>query len=79
MKCVICKTGEVEPGRVEAEIKVGRDRLVVTVDAEACGECGEQYYSAAVLRELAHIERAFAAKAISPASVGTVYQVPRSS
>jgi YgiT-type zinc finger domain-containing protein len=45
MKCVICKSGEVKKTAVQAEIKVGYDHLLVTVQAEACTECGEPYYN----------------------------------
>ena len=75
MKCVICKSGEVQPATVQAEIKVGCDRLLVPVKAEACLECGEAYYSPEALRHLQRIREAFRQKAIAPASVGTVYQV----
>jgi len=75
MKCVICKTGEVRPARVQAEIKVGCDRLLVPVEAEACQQCGESYYSAEVLRHLERVREDFARKVITPATVGTVYQL----
>ena len=35
MTCVICKHGEVRAKKVEAEIKIGNDHLLVVVDAEA--------------------------------------------
>jgi hypothetical protein len=41
MQCVICKTGEVRPTAVQAEIKIGYDHLLVRVQAEACNECRE--------------------------------------
>lgn len=75
MKCVICKTGEVKPTSVEAEVKVGSDRLLVLVDAEVCQQCGEAYYSADVVRQLQKVREDFARKAISPTSIGKVYQV----
>jgi len=34
MECVICKTGKVKPATMQAEIRVGCDRLLVTVEAE---------------------------------------------
>ena len=34
--CVICKTGNVRPASVEAEVKVGTDRILVPVEAEVC-------------------------------------------
>ena len=52
MQCVICKSGEVQPATVEAELKVEGDRLLVPVEAEACVECGEAYYSTETMRYL---------------------------
>ncbi len=75
MKCVICKTGEVKPTSVEAEVKVGSDRLLVLVEAEVCPQCGEAYYSTEVVRQLEKVREDFARKAISPTSIGKVYQV----
>ena len=75
MKCVICKTGDVRPGMVQAEAKIGCDRLLVSVEAEVCQQCGEPYYSAEALRHLERVREDFARKVISPASVGKVYQV----
>ena len=75
MRCVICKTGEVQPATVEAEIKVERDRLLVRVEAELCMECGEAYYPVEVLRHLERVREDFVRKAIDPASIGHVYQV----
>jgi len=75
MRCVICKNGEVEPATVEAELKVGRDRLLVPVEAEACVECGEAYYSVETMRYLERVKEDFQRKAIPLASIGNVYQV----
>jgi hypothetical protein len=73
MKCVICKTGEVYPATIQAEIKVGCDRLLVPVEAEVCRECGEPYYSTEALRLLGRVRENFTRKAIAPPSVGRVY------
>lgn len=75
MKCVICKTGEVRQAPVQAEIKVGYDHLLVTVQAEACAECGEAYYSTETLRYLERLREEFTRKEIVPLSVGKVYQI----
>ena len=75
MRCVICKTGEVQLATVQAEVKVGCDRLLVPVEAEVCLECGEPYYSTEALRYLERVREDFARKVITPASVGKVYQV----
>ena len=75
MQCVMCKTGEVKPATVKAELKVGTDRLLVPVRTEACAQCGEAYYSAETLQYLEKVKADFTRKAISPRSVGSVYQV----
>jgi YgiT-type zinc finger domain-containing protein len=75
MKCVICKRGDVKPGKVEAEIKIGKDHLLAPVDAEVCAECGEPYYSTEVMRYLEKVREDFRRKAITPPAVGRVYQV----
>lgn len=75
MKCVICKRGDVKPGRVEAEMKIGNDHLLAPVDTEVCTECGEPYYSTEVMRYLEKVREDFRLKAITPPAVGRVYQV----
>jgi YgiT-type zinc finger domain-containing protein len=75
MNCVICKSGEVAQGTVQAEIKVGYDHLMVTVQAETCAECGEAYYSAETLRYLERLREEFMRKKIVPPSVGKVYEI----
>lgn len=75
MKCVICRTGEVQPGTIETEIKVGPDRLIVRLLAERCDQCGEAYYSPEALQKLERVREDFIRKAISPQPVGQVYEV----
>ena len=75
MQCVICKRGEVKPAPVEAELKVGTDHLLVLVDAEACVECGEAYYSTETMYYLERVREAFEQKALTPTSIGHVYRV----
>jgi YgiT-type zinc finger domain-containing protein len=74
-RCLICKRGEVQPGKVQAEIKAGSDHLLVPVEAEVCAECGEAYYSTKTMRHLERVREDFLRKAISPESIGHVYQV----
>ena len=75
MKCVICKGGNVEETVVQAEIKVGCDRLLVIVNAEACIECREPYYSADTLRYLEQLRIEFKGGKIIPPAVGRVYEI----
>jgi YgiT-type zinc finger domain-containing protein len=77
MQCVICKTGEVQLATVEAELKIGKDRLLVPVQAEICAECGEAYYSAETMQYLEHVRESFEQRTITPLSIGSVYQISK--
>jgi YgiT-type zinc finger domain-containing protein len=60
MRCIVCKHGETEPGRIT--ISVERSSAVVVirdVPADVCATCGEEYLSAPVMKELENaVERA---------------------
>ena len=44
MKCSICKTGELKPGRVTVTLERDQAILVIKeVPAEVCQQCGEYY------------------------------------
>ncbi len=75
MKCVICKVGEIKPSSIQTEIKVDRDRLLVTVQADACVDCGEPYYSADTMRYLENVRHGFVRKEFVPRLVGKVYEM----
>ena len=75
MKCVICKSGEVKRASVQTEIKVGYDHLLVMVQAEACTECGEPYYTSDTMRYLERLRDEFTRKEIAPHLVGKVYEI----
>jgi YgiT-type zinc finger domain-containing protein len=75
MKCVICKSGDVKKTAVQAEIKVGYDHLLVTVEAEACTECGEPYYTSDTMRYFERLRDEFTRKEIAPQLVGKVYEI----
>jgi YgiT-type zinc finger domain-containing protein len=75
MQCVICKTGDVQPATIEAELRIGKDRLLVPVRAEVCAECGEAYYSTETMQHLEQVRENFTQKMITPPSIGSVYQI----
>jgi YgiT-type zinc finger domain-containing protein len=53
VKCLICKTGDIEPGTTTftAE-REGRAFVFRNVPARVCEQCGEPYFDAAVVRRL---------------------------
>jgi YgiT-type zinc finger domain-containing protein len=44
MKCVMCKYGDTQPGKVTVTLHRGDTVIVIKeVPAEVCGQCGEYY------------------------------------
>ena len=56
MKCVICRSPEVEEKEVEEEIRVNKDVGFIPVRVMVCRNCGEKYYSRRVMKRLEEIE-----------------------
>jgi len=49
MKCVLCKTGETQPGTVTVTLERNQTVVVIKdVPADVCQNCGEYYLSQAV-------------------------------
>ena len=49
MKCVMCKYGETEPGKVTMTLQRGETVVVIKeVPAEVCRQCGEYYVDDAI-------------------------------
>lgn len=52
MKCVICKSPDVEERKVEEEIRVNNNIVFIPITVMVCNSCGEKYYSRQVMKQL---------------------------
>jgi YgiT-type zinc finger domain-containing protein len=53
MKCVLCKQGETQPGKVTVALQRGATTVVIKeVPADVCENCGEYYLSDGVSRRV---------------------------
>lgn len=53
MKCVLCKTGETQPGTVTVTLERNQTVIVIKdVPADVCQNCSEYYLSQAVTEKL---------------------------
>lgn len=53
MKCVICKQGETQPGKVTVTLERGNMTLVIkSVPAQVCQNCGEAYIDETISADL---------------------------
>ncbi len=52
MKCVICKSSDIQMKTIEEEIKSGKDIVLISLEVLACQSCGERYYDRKTMRKI---------------------------
>lgn len=72
MKCVVCKSSDIELKMVEEEIRVESDIILVPLGVLACQNCGERYYDRKTMRRLEEIRSRLRGKTIEVENVGKV-------
>ena len=72
MKCVICKSTDVEKKLVEEEIRSGQDIVIVPVEVMVCLNCGERYYDRRAMKFLEDTKHKIANKQVNLSPIGKV-------
>ena len=72
MKCVICKSSDIQTKMIEEEIKSGTDIVLVPMDALVCMNCGERYYDRKMMRKIEDIRSKLKQKDLKVEEVGKV-------
>jgi YgiT-type zinc finger domain-containing protein len=75
MKCVICKTGNLNIKNVEEEIRSKHDIALVKMDLLVCENCGERYYSRNDMLKLDQIKNKLTDKSINVKEIGKVFSI----
>ena len=57
MKCIICKSTDIERKLVDEEIKLENDIILYPVEVLVCDNCGERYYDAITMRKLEEVKK----------------------
>ena len=55
MKCVICKSSDIQMKKIEEEIKLELDIIFVPMEVLVCQNCGERYYDKKAMQKLEEI------------------------
>lgn len=55
MKCVICKSSDIQMKKIEEEIKFGNDIVLIPLEVLVCQNCGERYYDRRTMRNIEEI------------------------
>lgn len=72
MKCVVCKSSEIETKKVDEEIRLGSDIFLVPVEVLVCQTCGERYYDRRTMSMLEEMREKLERKAVQLEDVGKV-------
>jgi YgiT-type zinc finger domain-containing protein len=72
MKCVICKSPDIQKKKVDEEIKFEKDIILVPVEVLVCNNCGERYYDSKTMRELEAVREKIGKKNYAVERVGEV-------
>ena len=72
MRCVICKSSDIQTKMVEEEFKLGRDIVLVPMEVLVCLNCGERYYDRKAMRNLEDIRSRLREEDLEVEDVGKV-------
>ncbi len=72
MKCVICKSPDIQMKMIEEEIKSGMDIVLLSVEVLVCMNCGERYYDRNTMRKIENVRSKLKQKDLEVEEVGRV-------
>ena len=52
MRCVVCKSTDIEKKMVDEDIKVDKNIVLVSMEVLVCSNCGERYYDKATMKKI---------------------------
>lgn len=72
MKCIICKSDDIELKKVDEEIRVKNNIILIPIKVPICNNCGERYYDRKTIQQLEKIKEKIENKEIVAEDVGKV-------
>lgn len=72
MKCIICKSENIELKKVDEEFKFDNDIILVNTEVLVCNNCGERYYDRKTIQQLESIKEKIEKKEIPFENIGKV-------
>jgi len=72
MKCIICKSLDIELKEVEEELKIENNIILIPIEVLACNNCGERYYDRKTMKKLEESEKKIKEKIWEVESVGEI-------
>ncbi len=74
MKCVVCKSSDIQMKTVEEEIEIGSDIILIPIDVLVCLNCGERYYDRKTLKKIEELKSKATSRDLKIEEVGKVFK-----
>ena len=72
MKCIVCKSTDIELKTVDEQIRKGRDIILVPMSLLVCSNCGERYYDRKSMRKIEDIRNKVQNQELDVEEIGKV-------
>lgn len=73
MKCVICKSPDIEKKQVQEEINKGEDIVLVPLEILVCLNCGERYYDRKAMKKIEEVKQRLIKHELKIKEIGRVF------
>ena len=74
MKCVVCKSPDIQMKTVEEEIEIGNEIILIPVDVLVCLNCGERYYDRKTIKKIEELKSKASSHDLKIEVVGKVFK-----
>jgi YgiT-type zinc finger domain-containing protein len=74
MRCVVCKSTDIEKKMIDEEIKVGKNIVLVSMEVLVCNNCGERYYDKSTMRKIEEFRSKLKEAKLNMEEVGKIFR-----
>ena len=74
MRCVVCKSTDIEKKLIDEEIKVDRNIVLVSMEVLVCNNCGERYYDRSTMRKIEEFRSKLKEAKLNMEEVGKIFR-----
>lgn len=74
MKCVVCNGSDIKAQLVDEEVRTGNDIVLVELNIQVCGNCGERYYDQVTMQKIEKLKDRLKRRMVEIEEVGKVFR-----
>lgn len=74
MRCVVCKSTDIEKKMIDEEIKVDKNIVLVSMEVLVCNNCGERYYDKSTMRKIEEFRSKLKEAKLNMEEVGKIFR-----